>query len=59
MGSIISFITDHRFVIGGLVAAIIDFAVAINPKVDSNGVIHFIYLLAQKAMGKQPPSAGT
>ena len=54
MQAIIQWIMGHQAIVSGLVVAIMDFAMALIPSIDGNGVFHAIYLWVA---GFKKPSA--
>ncbi len=54
---VVGWISAHQMALGGLIAAIIDFVWTINPKAQSNGPLHWIYLFARKKAGMPDPAA--
>lgn len=57
MSGIIAFLQAHAAVVSGLVVAILDFAFAVSPGLEGNGILHSIYLWVSGLAGKAPPSA--
>lgn len=49
-------IMAHQVIVGGFLAAVLDFVFALNPNAASNGVLHWIYLLVRKLAGLPPPA---
>jgi hypothetical protein len=54
MQQVIQWVVGHQAIVGSLVVGILDFIFAIIPSIDSNGVLHFIYLQAKKLVGQAP-----
>lgn len=53
MQNIISWVTTHQAMVGGSVVAILDLVFALIPGIQSNGILHFIFVQAQKLAGPQ------
>lgn len=54
MASIIAFIQAHLVIVVGLIVAIMDFVFALIPSIESNGIVHMIYLWLKKMLGSSP-----
>lgn len=52
MQAIIDFIMGHSVVLAGVGVAILDLVFAMNPKTETNGILHWIY--AQLTKVKEP-----
>jgi len=51
-----NWIVAHPFLVGGAVSAALDLVFALVPKWESNGVLHFVYVVAKKYSGPKPAS---
>lgn len=49
--TIVAWIMAHQIVVGGFLAAALDFAFALVPSWKSNGVLHWLYLFFRKKAG--------
>jgi hypothetical protein len=45
--SVIQFFQEHQVVAVGLCIALLDFLFALNPKWESNGILHALYVLVK------------
>lgn len=54
MQAVIDWIVAHQAVVSGSVVGVLDLVFALNSSASSNGVLHWIYLQAQKLSGKTP-----
>lgn len=45
--SAVAWVTAHQAIIFMLIVAVLDFIFALNPKWESNGALHFLYVLAK------------
>ncbi len=48
------FIVAHSALVAALVVALADFVFALAPGIDSNGIVHAIYLWVKQAAGSKP-----
>lgn len=53
MQAIISFVMSHELVVASAVIGVIDLIMALVPKLESNGVLHFIYLSLKNVVAKK------
>lgn len=53
MQALLTWVTSHQSVIGGSVVAVLDLVFALIPSIQSNGILHFIFVQAQKLSGPQ------
>ncbi len=56
MSDVVAWILAHSVLVSGAVVALLDFAFALVPSWDSNGILHWVYLQA-KALGGSKPAA--
>lgn len=56
MADVIAFLQAHEAVLSTLAIAILDLAFALSPSLNSNGILHMIYLFASKNKGPVLPS---
>lgn len=54
LNQILEFLVAHQVVSTGLIIAIMDFIFAINKNLESNGLLHGLYLFVK---GLKPPKA--
>ena len=47
----IDWLIAHQAIVGGAVVGVLDLAFAINPKLESNGVLHWVFV---QCSGKPP-----
>jgi hypothetical protein len=47
---------NNQVIVGAMLAAILDFIFAINPKWKANGILEFLYNLTHKGQNQQPPA---
>lgn len=58
MQDVINFILAHQLVIVALVVGLLDFAFAVSPGLESNGILHALYLWLKSLGNKtEPPKA--
>ena len=57
MDSVIQFVTGHEVIVATLIVAILDFVIALNPKAESNGLLHGLYVFCKNIMSKKPAQA--
>lgn len=53
MDSIIQFVTGHEVILAGLIVAVLDLVIALNPKAESNGLLHGIYVFCKNIVSKK------
>lgn len=53
MDSVIQFVTGHEVIVASAVVGILDLVIALNPKAESNGLLHGIYLFCKNIMSKK------
>jgi hypothetical protein len=56
MGSIVAWLVSHEAVLAGVVVALIDFAVSLNPAWKSNTIVEWVLSEAQSLLGAKPPT---
>lgn len=57
MQSILNFLMGHQAIIAALLIAIIDCLFALSPGLQSNGILHAVYLYLKSMNDKAPPAA--
>lgn len=57
MQDVINFIVAHQVVVVALVVGLLDFAFAVAPNLESNGVLHALYLWLKSLGAKKTPPA--
>lgn len=57
MTDLVAWVSAHAAVLAGVGVAVLDLAFALSPKVDSNGLLHAIYLQLKKLTGGKPPAS--
>lgn len=55
VSAVLAWIDDHRGVIGMLIVGVLDLLFALNPNAESNGILHWIFTLAQGWSNQTPP----
>jgi hypothetical protein len=53
MDSVIQFVVSHEVIVAGAVVGILDLVIALNPKAESNGVLHGIYIFCKNIVSKK------
>lgn len=54
MQALVSWIVGHQGVLAGAGVAVLDLVFALSPKIDSNGILHWVYLQLLKLKGDGP-----
>lgn len=54
MQNILTWFSGHQALIGGSIVGLLDLVFALIPSVQSNGILHFIFVQAQKLSGSKP-----
>lgn len=52
MQAVIDFVLAHQLVLAAAVVGVLDLVFALNKDAEANGVLHYLYLLGKKVLGK-------
>lgn len=55
MASLLAWFTAHEAVVAGVVVAVIDFIISINPAAESNNILHWLLTQAQALVSTVAP----
>lgn len=57
MEAAIAWVLAHQGILGALVVGLLDLIFAVIPSWQSNGILHWVLVMAKKIAGKNPPAA--